>query len=47
MFTPKGDRAEWRVIYDHTRTMTPGEVLTYERISGLLGRDSRTGRGPL
>lgn len=47
IFTPRGDRAEWRVIYDETRKMAPGDVLTYERISGLLGRDFRADRGPL
>jgi hypothetical protein len=36
MFTPKGDRAEWRILYDALRKLTPGEVISYQQLSDLL-----------
>jgi hypothetical protein len=47
VFTPKADRAEWRVVYDEARKLEPGQVLTYQRLSQLLGRDFTAGRVPV
>jgi len=47
VFTPKGDRPEWRAVYDEARTLGAGQVLTYERLSQLLGRDFRASRVPV
>jgi len=47
VFTPKGERAEWRVIYDEARKLAPGDVLSYGRLSQVLGRDVRSGRVPV
>ena len=35
-FTPVGDRARWRIIYDALAVMRPGDVLTYEHAARLL-----------
>lgn len=45
-FKPKGDVAEWRVVYDHLTSLDVGAVVTYEELSGLLGRDFLAARGP-
>lgn len=47
VYGPKGDRAEWRIIYDEARKMSSGDVLTYDKLSELLNRDFRTARTPL
>ena len=36
MFDVKGDRAQWRVIYDRLSDMKVGEVIKYDEIVGLL-----------
>jgi hypothetical protein len=46
-FRPKGDQAEWRLIYDEFRKHGPGDVVTYERLTEILGRDFRACRVPL
>ena len=35
-FTPVGNRARWRVIYDALANLEPGDVLTYGRAAELL-----------
>lgn len=45
-FQPKGDVAEWRVVYDHLTTLKVGDVVTYEHLSELLERDFLAARGP-
>jgi hypothetical protein len=47
VFHSKSDRAEWRIIYDEVRKMSSGDVLTYDRLTELLGRDFHTNRTPL
>ena len=47
-FTPKGDVAEWEMIYAEVRTLHPGEEISYERLSELLGGDFKTtSRAPM
>lgn len=38
-FQPKGDVAEWRMVYDHARTLQPGDLITYTELAAILGRD--------
>lgn len=46
-FVPKGEVAEWRLVYDEMKSLNVGDVLTYERLSELLERDFQDGsRGP-
>ncbi len=47
IFRPKGDQPEWRLIYDEFRKHGPGDVVAYERLSEILGRDFLTCRVPL
>lgn len=45
-FEPKGDVAEWQLVYDHIATLDVGDVVTYEKLSELLDREFKTARGP-
>lgn len=45
-FTPKGDRPEWQMIYDLLEDIEPGEVITYETLTDVLGRDFMPNRSP-
>lgn len=45
-FEPKGDVAEWRLVYDHIATLKIGEVVAYEKLTELLGREFKEARGP-
>jgi len=47
LFRPKGDQPEWRLIYDEFRKHGPGDVVTYQRLSEVLGRDFVASREPL
>ncbi len=38
-FRPKGERAEWRLIYDHLVECAIGEVVTADALGEVLGRD--------
>lgn len=47
-FASKGERPEWRMIYeDLLDGAEPGQVITYADLEGLLGRDFASNRGPL
>lgn len=47
-FAPKGERPEWRMIYeDLLETAGPGTVITYAQLETLLGREFELNRGPL
>lgn len=47
-FQPKGDQAEWRLIYDNLLTHAkPGDLITYEMLDDVLDREFRTNRVPL
>ena len=46
-FTPKGDVAEWRMLYDRIRSLDIGGILTYEDMDEILGRDFKEDRGPI
>jgi hypothetical protein len=46
-FRPKGEQAEWRLLYDEFRKHSPGDVITYERLTEILGRDFRLNRTPV
>jgi hypothetical protein len=47
IFRPKGDQPEWRLVYGEFRKHGPGDVVTYERLSEILGRDFLVNRSPL
>jgi hypothetical protein len=47
MFRPKGEVAEWRLLYDEFRKHDAGDVVSYERMSEVLGRDFRLSRVPV
>jgi hypothetical protein len=47
IFRPKGDLPEWRLIYDEFRKHRPGDVVTYQQLTEILGRDFRASRVPL
>ncbi|MDD3962249.1 MAG: hypothetical protein PHT77_10345 [Bacteroidales bacterium] len=44
-FTPNGKKAEWRMIDDEFNTMEPGQIVTYEQLTAVLGKDVKTNRG--
>lgn len=46
-FQTKGVVAEWRMIYDHISTLDIGDIVTFEDLSGILGRDILTNRSPI
>lgn len=47
-FAPKGDRAEWRLIYDKLLSHADfGDVITYAELSEVLDRDFLSDRGPI
>jgi hypothetical protein len=47
-FAPKGERPEWRMIYeDLLEGAESGTIITYADLEGLLGRDFAVNRGPL
>ncbi|MFH0917032.1 MAG: hypothetical protein V1912_11400 [bacterium] len=47
-FTPKGDKPEWRMVYDDLLDEALfGAVITYAELDECLGRDFRTNRAPL
>lgn len=43
-FEPIGDKPQWELVYDALTGMQIGDVMTYERLSELLGYDFRTNR---
>ena len=46
-FVPKGDVAEWEILYGRLSIMKPGELLSHEQLDDLLGRDFRSNRSPI
>ena len=38
-FTPAGDRARWKVIYDQLAKLPTGGIITYAELGALLGLD--------
>jgi hypothetical protein len=48
LFASKGDRPEWRMIYEDLLDGADfGTVITYRQLEDLLGRNFETNRGPL
>lgn len=45
-FEPKGDIAEWQLILDRLVKLKVGDVITYEELTTILGRDFLQARGP-
>ena len=45
-FEPKGDVAEWQLVYNAIVNLDVGDTITYEQLDGILGRDFRQARGP-
>lgn len=43
-FRPKGDRARWRVLYEHLRLLEQEEIFTYAYMGGALDLDPVTER---
>jgi len=47
-FAPKGERPEWRMVYeDLLDAAQPGAVITYAELEDCLGRDLAKNRAPL
>lgn len=46
-FTPKGDVAEWRMVYDRMRELRQDEMLSIEEIEEILGRPLGQNRSPV
>lgn len=47
-FKAKGDRPEWRLIYDALlETADYGDIITYQQLTDALGRDFSENRSPL
>lgn len=46
-FEPKGDVAEWRMVYDHLRKLKPGDIVTAEQLEEILGRPLGQNRSPI
>lgn len=47
-FAPKGDRPEWKMLYDDLLGAADfGDVITYEMLDDVLGRSFIANRGPL
>lgn len=47
-FKPKGDRAEWQLIYDKLLAHADyGDVISYAELSEVLDRDFHENRGPM
>lgn len=38
MFQILGDKAQWRMVFDHLATMDIGDVITYEKLAEILPR---------
>jgi len=47
MFETKGDTAEWQMVYDVLETMEIDDLISYDRLSEILGRDFLADRGPI
>lgn len=47
IFTPKGLKPQWEMVYDLFRPMQVDDVLTYEDAQAALGWDLRRNRSPL
>lgn len=45
-FEPKGDVAEWKLIYDLISDLNVGDIVTYDELTEVLGRDFLRSRGP-
>ena len=47
-FTPKGEKAEWQILYDALLADADfGATITYAQLDETLGRDFRADRAPL
>lgn len=48
IFEPKGDRPEWKIIYDELLAGAEfGDVVSYEQLDKVLGRKFITNRSPM
>lgn len=46
-FEPKGEMAEWEMLYSFFRPLEKGTIARYEQISNVLGRNILTNRSPV
>lgn len=46
-FTPKGDVAEWRLVYDEITKLKSDEIITVEQLEKILGRSLEKNRSPV
>lgn len=48
IFEPKGDRPEWKIIYDELLAGAEfGTIISYEQLDHVLGREFITNRSPM
>lgn len=45
-FEVKGHIPEWEILYEAVAAFEPGDVITYDEIAELLGRDFNSSRSP-
>lgn len=46
-FETKNTKPEWEIIYDYVQDLDRDEIITYEELSGILGRSFRRSRTPI
>ncbi len=47
IFAPKGEKPEWEILYEYLKECGKGDLVKYEQLSNLLGRDFLKGRTPI
>lgn len=45
-FEPKGTKPEWELVYDYVSSLPVGSVVTYDKLTEILGREFLVARGP-
>lgn len=45
-FRPKNEIAEWRMVYEAFAALNVGDIIKYEELDEILGRDFRADRNP-
>lgn len=45
-FEPKGEISEWQLIFDRLAKLKVGDVITYDELTLILGREFLQARGP-
>jgi len=46
-FQPKGEKAEWEMIYDYLKSKEKGALISYKELSKVINRDFASNRSPI